>query len=154
MRLVSKEIRDAIERCPYDVDPDLIEAIIMRESSGNPNVKDRYEPGFYKQYIVKMGLPETEGRKRATSYGLMQIMYQSAIEDGYQGSPEVLRQIDVGINWGVRHLRKKIKFYGVQDINRAIAAYNAGSPRWKDGKFVNQGYVDGVNGFLKKIKGV
>ena len=151
MRLVSKEIRDAIERTHYDIDPDLIEAIVMTESSGNPNAT-RYEPAFYKKYIVPLDLPEEFGKKRATSYGLMQIMYQSAIEDGYKDEAEKLLIPDVGLNWGVKHLKKKIDRYGKQDINRAIAAYNAGTPRMKDGKFVNQEYVDRVNRFLKQIK--
>jgi soluble lytic murein transglycosylase-like protein len=151
MRLVSKEIRDAIERTHYDIDPDLIEAIVMTESSGDPNAT-RYEPAFYERYIKPLGLPEAEGKKRATSYGLMQIMYQSAWEDGYRDSAERLLKIDVGLNWGVKHLKKKIALYGKQDINRAISAYNAGTPRMKDGKFVNQYYVDRVNEFMRKIK--
>ena len=151
MRLVSKEIRDAIERTHYDIDPDLIEAIVMTESSGDPSAT-RYEPAFYKKYIVPLDLPEEFGKKRATSYGLMQIMYQSAIEDGYKDEAEKLLIPDVGLNWGTKHLKKKIARYGKQDINRAIAAYNAGSPRVKDGRFVNQEYVDLVNRFLKQIK--
>lgn len=152
MRLVSKEIRDAIERTHYDVDPDLIEAIVMTESSGNPNAT-RYEPAFYERYIKSLGLPEEEGRKRATSYGLMQIMYQSAWEDGYRDNVERLLMIDVGLNWGVKHLLKKIKKYGQQDINRAISAYNAGNVRIKDGHFENQYYVDRVNRYLEQIRG-
>ena len=38
-------------------------------------------------------------------------------------------------------------------MDEAIAAYNAGSPRYRaDGKFENQGYVDKVNAALKTIR--
>jgi soluble lytic murein transglycosylase-like protein len=137
----------------YGIDPDLVEAMVMTESSGRPQAT-RYEPAFYQRYIVPLDLPEAEGKKRATSWGLLQIMGQSAREDGYKGEIEALLDIHAGLEWGVRHLAKKIKRYGEDDINRAVAAYNAGNVRIvpETGKFVNQSYVDRVNGFLKKIK--
>jgi soluble lytic murein transglycosylase-like protein len=155
MRLVSENIRRMIEVVAdkYSINPDLIEAMVIKESSGNA-MAIRYEPAFYRNYIVKLNLPEDEGKKRATSYGLLQIMYQSAIEDGFKSIAEDLLIPNVGLEWGVKHLSKKIAKYGKEDINRAIAAYNAGNVRkMKDGKFVNQYYVDRVNRYLEQIRG-
>lgn len=153
MRLVSEKTRILIEAVAdkYQIDPDLIEAMVMRESSDTTGAT-RYEPGFNAQYITRLKLPDDEGKKRSTSYGLLQIMYQSAIEDGFKGVAEDLIIPEIGLEWGVKHFSGKIKKYGQKDINRAISAYNAGNVRMKDGKFVNQYYVDRVNEYLRKIK--
>ena len=153
MRLVKPEIRNAIEPIAdrYQIDPDLIEAMVIKESSGIPTAT-RYEPDFYKRYIVPLKVPEIEGKKRATSYGLLQVMFQSAIEDGYKGIAEDLLLIETGLEWGVKHLLKKIKKYGQVTLDDAISAYNAGNVR-KDahGKYLNQYYVDTVHKYLRYL---
>ena len=55
--MVSKEIRDIIltKANKYDLYPDLVEAHVMTESSGKPDAT-RYEPAFFKTYIVPLGL--------------------------------------------------------------------------------------------------
>lgn len=155
MRLVSEEIRREIEIQAenFGIDPNLIEAIVMTESSGHPNTS-RYETAFYSRYIIPLKLFAAEGMKRATSYGLMQIMYQSAIEDGYKGTAEDLLKITIGLECGVKHLRKKYEKYYTGNIDFVIAAYNAGSPRFVNGKFSNQEYVDKVHKYLKQIREV
>jgi hypothetical protein len=51
------------------------------------------------------------------------------------------------------HLKNKFRKYGNQGLDAVIASYNAGSPRLNSkGKFYNQGYVDKVKEYLKKIK--
>jgi membrane-bound lytic murein transglycosylase MltF len=45
-----------------------------------------------------------------------------------------------------------MKRYKEQGEDYAIAAYNAGSARMEDGRFVNQTYVDKVRGYLKQIR--
>ncbi len=83
----------------YAVDPNLIKAIIMTESSGNP---------------------------KAVSYagakGLMQLMPATAKELGVKDcfNPEH------NINGGVKYFKKLLDRFG-GDVQLALAAYNAGS---------------------------
>lgn len=80
------------------IEPKYIAAIIYEESKGNP-WSFRYEPAFYKRYLEGKDLkkiagylpPEipptrvTEKEARACSWGLMQIMGQTAREHGFEG---------------------------------------------------------------------
>src|SRR5262245_15362554 len=73
----------------------LVAAIVLQESKGNPAAA-RYENGFYLKYIDWRGrkdlsgyVPtactlETEKRFRATSFGLMQVMGETARERGFR----------------------------------------------------------------------
>ncbi|MBN1930398.1 MAG: lytic transglycosylase domain-containing protein [Desulfobacterales bacterium] len=88
----------------YQVDPNLVKAIIMAESSYNPKA------------ISKKG-----------AMGLMQLMPKTAealgVEDGF--NPEH------NIDGGVRYFRQLLnQFNG--DIKLALAAYNAGSRKVKE----------------------
>lgn len=85
----------------YEVDPALIKAIIMAESSYNP------------QAISKKG-----------AQGLMQLMPRTARAMGVEDSfnPEH------NINGGVRYFKKLLKQFN-GDVELALAAYNAGSRR-------------------------
>jgi soluble lytic murein transglycosylase-like protein len=157
MTLVPQIIRETIniKAAEFDVDPDLIEAFVMTESSGNPKAT-RYEPNFYKAYIqpllVKQLLTPMEAIDRATSWGLMQIMGQTARERGFNSPFIDLYEPATGLHWGITHLKKQMKRYKEQGEDYAIAAYNAGSARMENGRFVNQGYVDRMRGYLKQIK--
>ena len=135
----------------YGLDPLLVMAVILQESSGRPHV-DRYEPAFFKQYIAPMALKDGDDAiGRATSWGLMQVMGQVARELGYKGKFDGLYDPETGIEYGCKKLAKCVKRYP-GDINSAIAAYNAGSARIIKGVFVNQGYVDSVNKHIAELK--
>lgn len=153
--MVKPEIRKLIElkAAAYGIDPDLVEAHVMTESSGNPQAV-RFEPQFYDRYIRPLGLKDQkEAQGRATSFGLLQIMGQVARELGYQGAFSGLMDPSVGIEWGCKKLSKCYAKFANQGIDAGIAAYNSGTPRRnKDGSFVNQVYVDRVSGFLREIK--
>src|SRR5690349_19412236 len=74
----------------HALDPDLIEAVVLTESSGRTDAF-RHEPDFYRRYL--QGKPEWAGtnpRRVASSYGLMQVMYPVAKELGFEGQPEDL----------------------------------------------------------------
>ena len=129
-------------------------AIIYKESSGNP-FATRYEPAYYKwllgrittdnfKYHRSAASRDTELTTRSTSYGLMQVMGQTARETGFEGTfVSELCDPEVGIYWGTLYLAKLVSKYDT--IEEAIASYNAGSPRRNGaGEFVNQAYVDGV----------
>ena len=151
--MVSAEHRKIIESKAnkYLLDPDLVEAHVMTESSDKPDAW-RYEPAFWKTYIKKMGITDaTESAGRATSWGLLQLMGQVAREMGYQGSWTGLCDPTTNIEYGCKKLSKCYTKYA-PDIDAGIASYNCGTPKMVDGKFMNQEYVDRVHKFLYKIK--
>ncbi len=161
MRLVPQLIRKTIEikAAEFEIDPDLVEAMTMTESSGNPKAT-RYEPNFYKTYIQPMlhqnALTPDEAIGRATSWGLMQVMGQVAREKGFKGAwrDEELFEPAIGLHWGLKHLKHFMDKYPM-NADAAIASYNAGSPRiGENGKYVNQNYVDKVRKYLNQIKEV
>lgn len=94
------------------LDPDLIMATIMSESSGNPNAK-RYEEKI-----------------NDTSCGLMQILTATARTMGYSGTMAGLFDPTANIFYGSKYLAYQSKRYGGR-IDHIIAAYNAGSVRFK-----------------------
>ena len=75
----------------------------------------------------------------------MQIMGQTAREEGFTGEFEQLLEPRVGLHWGCRHLlilkKRYLATYGWPGV---VSAYNAGSPRKKGGVYGNQPYVDKV----------
>jgi soluble lytic murein transglycosylase-like protein len=139
----------------FGIEPALVLAFVMVESSGNP-LATRYEANFYKRYIAPMlhenAISLEEATGRATSYGLIQIMGQVAREKGFKESFETLLIPEVGLHWGLKHLKRFIKKYP-DNLDDAIASYNAGSPRKKaDGNYVNQGYVNKIHRAWKQMK--
>ena len=120
----------------------IVRGVVCTESSGNTGATRR-EPEFYERYI-KDTWPGDWGR--ATSWGLMQIMGQTARERGFRGEFGELLTPEIGLYWGCRQLNVlKERYFAKHGWAGVIAAYNAGSPRKRDdGKYVNQGYVDKV----------
>ena len=154
--MAAPELRAIIElkAAKYGLDPDFVEAEIQQESypMWDQNSK-RYEAAFYQHYIVPMKITDpVEATGRATSFGLLQVMGEVAREMGYQGAFEGLFDPMTCLEWGCKKLAKCVKRYP-GDLDSAIASYNAGTAvKNADGTFRNQNYVDGVNGYLKKIK--
>lgn len=142
--LVQKQFEiyaDWINEAVWEVGGDkyLIAAIAWQETHFDPD-KTCLEPQFKKRYVDKLsdedlytlcpGLDESnienERKWRATSWGLMQIMGQTARELG-------CTQLDIpfwltkymGVLYGVKYLKSKLKKYDLPD---AVSAYNAGTP--------------------------
>jgi hypothetical protein len=91
----------------------------------------------------------TEVHQRGTSYGPMQIMGINIRALGYKG--KFMSEIRLSEHYEffgrfVANLRKR---WPVQ--SDWIAAYNAGSPRKKNGRYVNQSYVDNVQKYIKRF---
>lgn len=126
----------------HSLRPDIIAAIIIQESNGS-TFSNRFEPGFYDRYIAhrdrsELGgwVPEpgsiptlvTEKYNRAFSWGLMQVMGNTARELGQSTAPYLtsLCDPDRGIDVGCRVFAH---YLGREDGNykRALARYNAGS---------------------------
>lgn len=135
----------------FDLPPELVAAIIMTESDGIPTAT-RFEPGFLKRYILQIpGLSTEVRRARSTSWGLMQVMGEVARGYGYKGLYKDLCRPELGLYYGCLHLSNlKARYFDKWDWPGVIAAYNAGSPRTKDGKFVNQDYVNKVYRYWRK----
>ena len=68
----------------HALDPALVCAIIEQESSWDTHAI-RYEPAFRSRYVAPLGLPPTEEIARSISWGLMQVMGQSAREHSFAG---------------------------------------------------------------------
>ncbi len=141
--------------------PSLILAIIFAESQGNTYAV-RYEPGFFKWLMTKVTgrtirvnkhliSRQTEEVMRSTSFGLMQIMGQTARELGYQGV--FLTQLTnsaTNIRYGCKYLASRIKLFSKKEDY--IAAYNSGSPKYRNGKLINEDYVVKIHKYQALIQ--
>ncbi len=130
------------------LDPALCAAIVSVESGWNPWVC-RFEPQFkwtwqVEEYGGRLGITDTTERNlQKTSWGLMQIMGGTARELGYDGQLTALCLAEIGLDWGLRYLAKKVKMHN--QLTDQIAAYNAGNAkREASGRYKNQGYIDKV----------
>jgi soluble lytic murein transglycosylase-like protein len=109
----------------HNVDPDLIEAIVWQESSGYPSAY-RYEPAYWERYCKNdPRFAHEEPRRIAASYGLMQLMYPTALSLGYTGTPEGLFEIEVNLDLGTKLVAQLLQRYHGQRL-LALAAYNGG----------------------------
>ena len=127
---VSQETLDPIINAmgqKYGVEPALIKAHIKQESNWDVNAS-RYE-----------------NKLKDSSWGLMQVLLTTA--KSILNNPNLaiteLIQPAVNIEAGTAYIAQNLSRFG--NMRDAIAAYNAGSPRLnKDGKYINQSYVDKV----------
>jgi soluble lytic murein transglycosylase-like protein len=112
----------------YGIDLALICAVAAHESSWNPAAV-RFEPAFEARYIkpANPSMPSTRDLTLAMSFGLMQIMGETAVEFGFTG--KFLTELcdpDVGLDYGCRKLQKCLNLHG-GDVNAGLLAYNGGS---------------------------
>jgi soluble lytic murein transglycosylase-like protein len=110
--------------------PELVCAIIEQESSWDPWAI-RYEPGFYRRYIEPQlargaGFSDTEARARAFSWGLMQVMGQTAREHKF-AEPSLAKLCDpaTGLAIGCRVLAAKLAA-AEDNVTRALLLWNGG----------------------------
>ncbi len=123
----------------YNLPTGVLDAVISQESGGNP-LAMRFEQGFFDRYIkgVDAGLlggkwpiyasDATERIGRATSWGLMQVMGQTARELGFEGAffSLLCANPGIGVDFGARCLRSKLNKW--PDLGDALSAYNSGKP--------------------------
>ncbi len=91
----------------------------------------RYENAFYQRYVLPLlnsgELKDvTEARARGFSWGLMQVMGQTARESGFAGHMAQLCDPAVGLETGCRVLAKKLA-EAEGDIVRGLLFWNGGS---------------------------
>lgn len=95
----------------YGIPVSWIQAVIMTESSGNPNAY-RAEPQI-----------------NDASYGLMQLLYSTAKGLGYAGAAEGLYDPKTNVRLGTYYLKQIASRPNVgMDIERVYSAYNSGKP--------------------------
>jgi len=111
----------------YNVDPNLVKAVILQESNWDVNAS-RYETHL-----------------NDSSWGLMQVLLKTArwILGNDKLTISDLVKPETNIAAGTKYIGFLLAKY--RNMEDAIASYNAGSPRRdKYGKYVNQSYVDSV----------
>lgn len=126
-----------------DLRPDVIAAIVLQESQGDPWAV-RVEDGFYNRYIIaltRLTLPGwkpkqgelptvlTEKRVRSISWGLMQILGETAREQGFKGRymSELLIPA-TNLQWGIKYF--KHLYEQEHDLKRALLRYNGGGNKF------------------------
>lgn len=119
----------------YGLNANLVAALIHVESSGNPKAV-RFEPYFFDRYLKKPKMlkgkwplkqtEQTERIFRACSFGLMQVMGNTAREHGFEGE-SLLDLLDPATNLdvGCRYLAHLMRLKN-RNEREALFAYNAG----------------------------
>jgi len=146
------QVRAAIEQVApgHGLEPDLVEAVVLTESSGNPfankpetrypyvmNVRtwkpfrqltpdERIAASAPVDFPTLAGHRDQEWQAQRTSWGLMQIMGAVAREHGFRG-PYLVELVDVVANLqiGCRHLAGFLA-WTKGDVDKALRAYNGG----------------------------
>lgn len=112
----------------YGLDVGLLTAQIEIESGFNP-FAFRFEPGFWLKYLHNN--PDAKGYAygplAACSYGLLQILLETALEIGYDDRPERLFTASVGLAWGAKYLQKCIHRSN-GDYKIGLVHYNGAGP--------------------------
>lgn len=116
----------------YKLDPFLMKAIIKAESNFNPRATN-IEPGD------------------RVSLGLAQILWPTTAQAlGFRGTKEDLYNADTNLElMSLLLLDIQKRYSSLKDI---IASYNAGRPKYQDGKLINQEYVDRVLKYYYQFK--
>jgi soluble lytic murein transglycosylase-like protein len=112
------------------LDPALVCAVIEQESSWNTWAM-RYEPFFFTKYVAVLytnnKITASEAYARGFSWGLMQVMGQTAREMGFDGNfLSALCDPEQGLAIGCKLLRKKIDTMD-NDLTRGLLAWNGGA---------------------------
>lgn len=129
------QIRRAAEAA--DIDPYLLAAIVMQESSGDQYAQ-RVERGFWTRYLagIRRWVASTPSKADdkwarypdiyASSYGLCQVMLQTAAEHGFHYRyPGQLFDVDENLRVACRILLK-LKFRARGDRREMLLRYNGG----------------------------
>jgi soluble lytic murein transglycosylase-like protein len=123
LRTVEAEIGIAADE--LGVDPELMLAIATIESALRPHAY-RYEPGFWLRYLANNPAYRGEHPGRVSaSYGVMQVMYPTAVDHGFTGTPEDLFNVAVNVREGAKIL-KALLSQADGNVWEAVAAYNGG----------------------------
>lgn len=111
------------------LDPAVVCAVVEQESGWNTWAL-RYEPLFFAKYVAPLytnnKVGATEAYARGFSWGLMQVMGQTAREMGLNSLHlSMLCDPAVGLATGCKILRRKLEAAG-GDLHKALLAWNGG----------------------------
>jgi len=112
----------------YSLDPLIVCAVCEQESGWYPYAV-RFEPAFEARYIhpALPAAPTTIELTKAMSFGLMQVMGETAIEFGFTGKSLLeLTDPDIGVDYGCRKLQRCFTAAG-GDPETSLLRYNGGS---------------------------
>lgn len=129
----------------FQLKPEWIWSMFEIES-GWISTATRFEPKFCNRLrLLNPTMSEESLKKRAASWGLGQVLGQTALEMGFDTKTDIseLTTPTHGVHYALQYLHRKKLAYPKLDIFAWIAAYNAGSVRLaQDGKYINQHHVD------------
>ncbi len=137
---ISPEIESLIATTvhKHGLPPEIVRAMVVQESTGN-TCAIRFEQDFYDRYL-KGNTPNfrpehcswnTERIGRATSWGLMQVMGETARCNGFRGWFAELCVPEIGLTWGCIYLARLRDKYLVKGGWPGVArAYNGGPGGW------------------------
>ncbi len=112
----------------YELQRELVCAIVEQESSWI-NWKIRYEPDFFKKYILPQYVTNkfdiTEAHARSISWGLMQTMGETAREFGFTGDLASLCDPVIGLDMGCKIIAHKIGI--THSVAAALEHWNGGA---------------------------
>lgn len=108
----------------FGLEPEIVCAVCEQESAWEPGAA-RFEPAFLRRYVEPLKFSLLEELDRSTSWGLMQIMGQTAVEFGFVGRCSDLRDPEQGVLWGCKKLQRCYFIHGAID-DTALLAYNGG----------------------------
>lgn len=110
----------------FQLDGDLLIAQVVVESAGDPWAF-RFEPAFFRKYVKKnpQACAFNYGPLAACSYGLLQILLETACEAGFTDHPWALFDPSTNLHWGGLYLRRLYDLHS-GDVSKALLAYNGG----------------------------
>lgn len=125
---------------PPGLDPTLLlMALSLVESSGGFNNRPRVEPAYLPGgRYCDQALYGQYGDDAAASWGPLQVMYVTARELGFEGSPQELGQPAECVRMAVKLINRRIVGRGATTLEQIADAYNSGS--FKD-QIVPQDYI-------------
>lgn len=111
----------------HGIDPQILKALCHHESKNWKQYAFRWEPDFYDRYVSTMKLlTATEKQARAFSYGLGQIMGQTAREFGFTGDDlSELFEPATNLEFVCRKLARCFKDHP-NDLRKTLLSYNGG----------------------------
>ncbi|MFH1035139.1 MAG: transglycosylase SLT domain-containing protein [Pseudomonadota bacterium] len=118
-------------RAPSGLDPILLlMALAAVESSGGFNNQPRVEPAYRPGgRYCNQALYEKYGDDAAASWGPLQIMFVTARELGYQGTPQDLAEPSVSVPLAIALINRRIVGRGAQTLEQIADGYNSGNFR-------------------------
>jgi len=125
------------------LDEALVCAVVEQESDWN-TWAIRAEPEFDVRYEKPLHLVATEEWTRSMSWGLMQLMGETARERGFTDAIPELLDPGTGLQWGCVQLKAMLHL-AAGDIKKALLFYNGGK---------NKQYPDEVLARKPKYEGV